>query len=136
MKSTKAPQIITLKIGGDGMSLFLDKLKWAIATILLLVGLVINHYYNALPFLWRLGGGVVFGGVILAILAFTTQGKQAVVFFRESRMELRKVVWPTRQETMQTTLVVAVMVIVLAFLLWGVDGALVWLIGWLTGQRG
>jgi preprotein translocase subunit SecE len=50
-------------------------------------------------------------------------------------MEMRKVVWPTREETMQTTLVVAGMVIILALLLWGMDSLLVWLIGWLTGQR-
>jgi preprotein translocase subunit SecE len=58
-----------------------------------------------------------------------------VQFFGESRAELRKVVWPTREETMQTTLVVAVMVIVLSLVLWGMDGLLVWLIGWLTGQH-
>jgi preprotein translocase subunit SecE len=66
----------------------------------------------------------------------TNKGKWVLEFFRDSRMELRKVVWPTREETMQTTLVVAVMVIILALVLWGMDGVLVWLIGWLTGQRG
>ncbi len=65
----------------------------------------------------------------------TQKGKWVIEFFRDSRMELRKVVWPTREETMQTTLVVAAMVIVLALILWGMDGVLVWLIGWLTGQR-
>jgi len=66
----------------------------------------------------------------------TQKGKWVVEFVRDSRQELRKVVWPTREETMQTTLVVAAMVVILALLLWGMDGVLVWAIGWLTGQRG
>ncbi len=57
-------------------------------------------------------------------------------FFKNARAELRKVVWPTRQETLQTALVVVAMVVVLALVLWGLDGVLVWLIGSLTGQRG
>ena len=77
---------------------------------------------------------------ILAIAGFvaskTQKGKWTIDFFRDSRQEMRKVVWPTREETMQTTLVVAVMVVILALLLWGMDGVLVWLIGWLTGQIG
>jgi preprotein translocase subunit SecE len=77
---------------------------------------------------------------ILAVAGFvaskTQKGKWVVEFFRDSRSELRKVVWPTREETMQTTLVVAAMVVILALLLWGMDGVLVWMIGWLTGQRG
>jgi preprotein translocase subunit SecE len=70
------------------------------------------------------------------ILSQTEKGRWVIDFFRDSRQELRKVVWPTRQETVQTTMVVAVMVIVLSLVLWGVDGVLVWLIGWLTGQHG
>jgi preprotein translocase subunit SecE len=69
------------------------------------------------------------------VAAKTQKGRWVVEFFRDSRMELRKVVWPTREEITQTTLVVVVMVIVLALILWGMDGILVWLIGWLTGQH-
>jgi preprotein translocase subunit SecE len=46
------------------------------------------------------------------------------------------VVWPTRQETIQTTLVIGAVVVVLALVLWFIDGILVWAVGWLTGQRG
>jgi preprotein translocase subunit SecE len=113
----------------------LDGLKWCIALVLLLAGLVSNHYYSDVPLLLRLLGwlGVV---VVVGLIASTTQkGKWAIDFIRDSRMELRKVVWPTRQETMQITMVVAGMVVILALILWGMDGVLVWLIGWLTGQR-
>lgn len=112
-----------------------DWLKWLAALVLLVAGLVGNYYYSDLSMPIRMLGW----GILLALSGFvaskTQKGKWAVAFFKESRAELRKVVWPTREETMQTTLVVAVMVVVLALVLWGMDGFLVWLIGWLTGQR-
>ncbi|RDI46990.1 Protein translocase subunit SecE [Aquicella lusitana] len=114
----------------------LDWLKWLVALVLLLAGLVGNHYYSEISMPIR----TLVWLAVLAIAGFvisrTQKGRWVVEFFRESRGELRKVVWPTREETMQTTLVVAAMVIILALLLWGMDSVLVWLIGWLTGQRG
>lgn len=114
----------------------LDWLKWIIAISLLIAGIVANYYYNYQPWPLRLLGWLVLMGIISAIVLQTQKGKQMLNFVRESRMELRKVFWPTRQETMQTTLFVAVMVVVLALILWGIDSILMWLIGWLTGQRG
>ncbi len=114
----------------------LDWFKWLLAIILLLAGLLANHYYSQVSMPLRLLGWLVIVAISGFVIAKTQKGRWVIDFFRDSRMELRKVVWPTRQETMQTTLVVAVMVIILALLLWGIDGILVWLIGWLTGQRG
>jgi preprotein translocase subunit SecE len=114
----------------------LDWLKWLIATLLIISGLVANYYYNDQPWPLRLLGWLFLLGVVAALASQTFQGKRALIFARESRMELRKVFWPTRQETMQTTLFVAIMVVVLALVLWGIDSILMWLIGWLTGQRG
>jgi preprotein translocase subunit SecE len=114
----------------------LDWLKWLVALALLLAVLVGNHYYSEVSTPLRVIAWLA-GLAVSALVASTTQkGKEVVEFFRDSRMELRKVVWPTREETMQTTLVVAAMVVILALILWGMDGILVWLIGWLTGQRG
>lgn len=114
----------------------LDWLKWLIACALILAGLVVNHYYIETSMPIR-----TFGWLFLLVAAGfvaskTQKGRWVVEFFRESRVELRKVVWPTREETTQTTLVVAAMVVVLAIVLWGVDSILIWVIGWLTGQRG
>lgn len=113
-----------------------DWLKWLIALMLMFAGLAANHYYSGVSLPIRLS----IGGVIIAIIGFTVsktqKGRWLIKFFQDSRSELRKVVWPTREETMQTTLVVAAMVIVLALILWGMDSILLWLIGWLTGQRG
>lgn len=114
----------------------LDWFKWLVAFVLLLAGLIGNHYYSDTSMPLRTLGWLA----ILALAAFvasrTQKGKWVTEFFRDSRVELRKVVWPTREETMQTTLVVAIMVVILALVLWGMDGILVSVIGWLTGQRG
>jgi preprotein translocase subunit SecE len=126
--------VMVLKAENQGEAR-LDWLKWLVALALLLAGLVGNHYYSEVSMPLRMFAWLG----VLAISGFvasrTQKGKWVVDFFRDSRAELRKVVWPTREETMQTTLVVAAMVIILALILWGMDGILVWLIGWLTGQR-
>lgn len=113
-----------------------DWLMWLIATLLLVAGIVANYYYSYQPWPLRLLGWIFLLAIVTAVVLQTCQGKQALNFARESRMELRKVVWPTYQETVQTTLFVAAMVLVLGLILWGIDGILMWLIGWLTGQRG
>ena len=110
-----------------------DWLKWLTIFILLLAGLLANHYYSDFSLLGRFVGWVVLLGMAGGFASRTTKGQWAVTFIHEARLELRKIVWPTREETIQTTLVVALMVTILALFLWGVDAMLVWLIGWMTG---
>lgn len=114
----------------------LDMLKWAVVVFLFIAGLFANYYYNSQPWPLRLLGWLLLLSIMLAVALQTRQGKNALIFMRESRIELRKVFWPTRQETVQTTLIVGAMVLVLAVVLWGIDSVLMWVIGWLTGQRG
>ena len=66
----------------------------------------------------------------------TAKGQDALNFARESRLEIRKVVWPTRPETVQTTVVVFVFTAITGVLLLLLDGALVWLVSLFTGVRG
>lgn len=73
-------------------------------------------------------------GVLVALQSY--QGKTFWAFVQSSRVELRKVVWPNRQETWQVTLVVFVMVIVLGLFFWGLDTLLSFLTRWLTSQGG
>jgi preprotein translocase subunit SecE len=113
-----------------------DWLKWTVVIALIIAGIVANNYYNDQPWPLRLLGWLFLFAIAGAIALQTRLGKQALNFTRESRMELRKVFWPTRQETVQTTIFVVAMVVVLALVLWGVDSILMVLIGWLTGQRG
>ncbi|WP_371358307.1 preprotein translocase subunit SecE, partial [Salmonella sp. E393-2] len=78
--------------------------------------------------------GILVLAVIAAFLALQTAKGQA--FFspaKEARVEIRKVVWPSRQETTQTTLIVVAVVLVMALLLWGLDSLLGWLVSMIVG---
>ena len=71
--------------------------------------------------------------VLTALLGFfTSKGKQIFLFAKEAKIELQKVVWPTRQETIQTTSIVMIMVAVTGFVLWGIDSGMMWIIAKLT----
>lgn len=111
-------------------------LKWLLVICFLVVGITANYIYSGQPWPLRLIAWLVLLALIIGIIFVTTQGKAFINFSKESQLELRKVFWPTRQETIQTTLVVAAVVVLLSLILWGVDGVLMRLIGWLAGQRG
>ncbi|ENM5740271.1 preprotein translocase subunit SecE [Vibrio mimicus] len=110
-----------------------DILKWVITFVLLVAAVVGNYLYGELSVVARAAGVIVLIAAALGVAATTTKGKEAIVFARESRMEVRKVVWPTRQETMQTTLIVLAVSIVMALALWGIDGIMVRLVAFVTG---
>jgi preprotein translocase subunit SecE len=114
----------------------LDIPLWIAFFILLFAGFIANFHFSNIDWALRVAAGIVLVVILIALALQTAQGKKAWAFIKSARGELRKVVWPTRQETVQTTLVVVVMVIVTAIFLWGVDSLFLWLIGLLTGQRG
>ncbi len=114
----------------------MEWIKWLIVTLLFVAGVALNYFYGAVSWPIRFAGGLLFATLIVVLISKTTQGKAFLVFVRESRAELRKVFWPTRQETIQITISVAVIVVILGLFLWCMDSVLVWLLGWLTGQRG
>ncbi len=101
-----------------------DVAKWLIAIGLLAAAVVGNAVYADQPLLYRALVGVAL--VVAAFgLAFTTlKGREFNAFRREAVIELRKVVWPTRQETGQTTMLVFVVVVIMALILWALDAAL------------
>lgn len=103
----------------------LDTVKLALALLLLIGGLVGFYYYADAAKLARIGGVIAAVIVAVAIAAQTDKGRQVVGFVREAQIEVRKVVWPTRKETTNTTLVVMIVVILFAFLLWVLD----WILG-------
>ena len=115
----------------------LDILKWCAFGLLLLASLFANSYYE-LQVAWgiRAAIGIVVVALLLGVAFTTSQGQHAWGFIKSSRSEIRKVVWPTKQETIQTTLMVVVMVLVTAVILWGLDMVFVWLVGLVIGQRG
>lgn len=113
-----------------------DGLKWALIVVLLIAGIVADYFYSDVAWAIRAAAGIVLTIILLTIAGFTQKGRLAWGFIKGSRTELRKVIWPTRPETIQTTLVVVAMVVVMALILWGLDSFFMWAIGWLTGQRG
>ncbi len=112
----------------------LDTLKLLISAALLVGGLYGYYFYEndlALPLrvLMVLGGT----GVGIAVAMTSTQGQRLWHFIQGSRVEIRKVVWPTRQETTQTAIAVFVFTFILAMFFWALDSGLLWLTRKLVG---
>jgi len=114
----------------------LDTIKLIAVVVLLIAGVVGFYYFGSQPLWMRLGGLLVVVAAALFVAVQTAVGRQVWGFVSESRAEVRKVVWPTRQETLQTTLVIFVAVLVTALFLWGVDSLLFMAVRYLTGQGG
>jgi len=111
-----------------------DKLKIAVAVLLVIAGIAAFHYFtDALTILRVLA---VLGGLAGAALVMwtTVPGKQFYAYAQESVDETKKVVWPTRKETLQTTGIVFVFVLIMALFLWLVDASLIWVVKKLIGR--
>ena len=111
----------------------LDSLKWVLIVAIAAGGIAANVYFSAEPLLYRVLGLVVLAAMGVFIALQTTQGAAFAKLAKEARVEIRKVVWPTRQESTQTTLIVVVFVIVAALILWGLDALLGWLASLVIG---
>ncbi len=111
-----------------------DLFKLTVAGALVGGGVFGFYYFVDQPLLYRVLG--LLGVVAVASAAFftTRQGAQLWAFIHEARVEVRKVVWPSRQETTQTTLIVIVMVFIVGVILWLLDMFLFWGVRLLTGQ--
>jgi preprotein translocase subunit SecE len=111
----------------------LDPLKWLAVFVLIAVGVVGNTYYSAESLLYRVLAILALAIVAGIIALQTAKGKRFAQLLKEARVEIRKVVWPTRQELMQTTLIVIVFVLVVALLLWGMDSLISWGVSGIIG---
>ena len=111
----------------------LDTLKLASAVAIVTVAVVAFYYFAEHSLLVRVIGLLASVGVAAAIALKTEVGGRFWGFVEDSRTELRKVVWPTRTETMQTSLVIILMVIVMGIFLWLLDMFLFWVVRVLTG---
>ena len=114
----------------------MDKIKLGFALLLLIAGIAGFYYLRDSAMVIRVIS--VLAGIVLAVVVvwFTPQGKQFYAFGRESSDETRKVVWPSRKETVQTTGVVFAFVLVMAIFLWMVDAGLLVAVKYLMGQEG
>jgi preprotein translocase subunit SecE len=114
----------------------LDTFKLLLAIVILLAGIAGFYYYEAEGLLYRVLGLLVFVLIALGVVYTTNLGRSVVGFGREARAEVRKVVWPSRQETVQTTLMVIVAVIIIGIFLWLIDMVLLSAVQYFTGQGG
>nr|VFK22993.1 MAG: protein translocase subunit secE/sec61 gamma [Candidatus Kentron sp. MB]VFK26586.1 MAG: protein translocase subunit secE/sec61 gamma [Candidatus Kentron sp. MB]VFK74533.1 MAG: protein translocase subunit secE/sec61 gamma [Candidatus Kentron sp. MB] len=113
-----------------------DRLRWFAAIVILISAIGGFYYWSEQMALLRLIGLLIAFGIAGAIIFQTAQGKLAWNAVKEARMEMRKVVWPTRKETIQTTMVVISVVLVVAIILWVLDGLLGFIMRYLLGQGG
>ncbi|PWN55321.1 preprotein translocase subunit SecE [Abyssibacter profundi] len=104
--------------------------------VLVLGGAIGAFYYFETQFnvAIRVGGLLLAIGAAVGILMQTRAGRTMWAYVRGSRVELRKVVWPTRRESIQTTLLILVVVLILGAFLYGVDAVLLWGVKALTGR--
>ena len=104
-----------------------EKIKIAIASLIAVGGLVAFYWLGEQPLVARIGALLGLWAVAIVIMWFTESGRTFAAFSRESWEEAKRVVWPSRKETMQTTLVVFAFVFIMALFLWMVDASLLWL---------
>jgi len=104
----------------------LDTVKLLLAIASLVGGVFGFYYFEDQSQLLRVLGVIAMSALSFVVATTTVIGKKGLGFAKDARTEVRKVVWPTRQETVQTTLAVLVMVLIVAIMLWLVDMFLGW----------
>jgi preprotein translocase subunit SecE len=106
----------------------IDWLKWLVVFGLAGGAIFANWYYQDQPLLYRVGALLVVAVLVFLMAIQTEKGRATWTLIREARGEIRRVVWPTKAETGQTTMIVLVLVFVFAFILWLLDSGLSWLV--------
>lgn len=102
----------------------MDWLKWAVVIAIVAGGVYANAYFAAESLLLRTVGLLLAAAVAGWVASTTGRGRSFINLCLEARVEIRKVVWPTRQETTQTTIVVLIVIFIVALILWLLDWGL------------
>lgn len=120
-----------MKSSNESQSNLLNIISWLAIVLITVTAFFLNYYY---VFSAPIRSIIWLGWIVLTLLLgyFTIKGKQVYNFALEAKVELIKVVWPTRQETVQTTTIVMIMVALTGFILWGVDSVMMWAIAKIT----
>lgn len=111
----------------------LDFFKWMLVALIVAGGVLGNSYYSDVSLAYRVPVLVVAALVAVVIAVKTAKGAALWGLLRESVVEVRKVVWPTVQETHQTTLIVIIVVLIMAVILWALDSLLGWVASLILG---
>jgi preprotein translocase subunit SecE len=112
---------------------FLDTVKLALVAAILIGGIAAFYVYEEQSLLVSVAAVLTSVGMAVAVFMQTERGRILWKFIQGSRVEIRKVIWPTRQETLQTALMVMVFALILALFFWGLDFFLLWITRLLTG---
>ena len=118
---------------GKADSVGTDRLRWLAAVTLIVAGIGGNWYFQSESLFVRVAALLAIMGLSILTIWNSRKGQEIVSLLRESRSEVRRVVWPTNQETNQTTLIVLVIVLVFSLILWGLDSLLGWIISSIIG---
>ena len=110
-----------------------DGLKWAVVVTLVVLAVVGNTYFADQALLYRLLGVVVLCAGAAAIALTTAKGRDLAELAKNAKKEIQRVVWPTRPETVQTTAIVLVAVLVVGLMLWLIDTLLSWAMSGVIG---
>jgi len=122
-----------MEVKNDNTASMLETLKWIACTVFVMTAVIGNTVYAEQPFLFRLVGVVLLLSAALGCFLTTRKGADFMVLAKDARAEVRRVVWPTKQETWTTSAIVVVAVIVSAVVLWLIDLALGALVSLLVG---
>jgi preprotein translocase subunit SecE len=126
-----------MKAQAEAPTAVFDVVKQVFSVVFVVAGIAAFYYFSeAVPLLYRVLGLLVVVLAVLSLMLTTDIGKSVWLFVLDAKQEVRKVVWPTREETMRTTLLVFAMVTVVALILWLLDMFLFWGVRFLTGQGG
>ena len=105
-------------------------IRWFLGIAIIGIAVYGNSYFAQEALLYRVLAVIIVSGLGLFVISTTEEGKESLKIILESRSEIRRVVWPTRVETTQTTLIVLVAITIAALMLWGLDS----LFGWATAR--
>ncbi len=111
----------------------IDWLKWLVVFALVGGGIYGNWYFGDESLLLRVGALLIVAVVAALIAVQTERGRTTWSLIKESRSEIRRVVWPSNQETTQTTLVVLLMVVIFGLILWGLDSLFGYIVSTIIG---
>lgn len=111
-----------------------DVVKQVFSVVFVIAGIAAFYHLSDVKLIYRVLGLLAVSGGVIAMLATTAWGHTITAFVADSKIEVRKIVWPTRDETTRTTLLVFAMVSIVSLVLWLLDTFLFWGVRLLTGQ--
>jgi preprotein translocase subunit SecE len=111
----------------------LDSVKWLLVVLLVGAGIYGNSYFSDESLLYRVIAMLIVAGIAMSVAVTTEKGAAAWSLIKGARTEIRKVIWPTRQETTQTTIIVLIFVVLCGLFFWALDSFLGWIASLLLG---